>query len=43
LVAQLTYKEIYSNCSMVNNPTCHDFNWFPRKITKWAKNIVGLL
>jgi hypothetical protein len=26
LVAQLTYKEIYSNCSMVNNPTCHDFN-----------------
>jgi hypothetical protein len=26
LVAQLTYKEIYSNCSMVNNPICHDLN-----------------
>ncbi len=43
LVAQLTYKEIYSNCSMVNNPICHDLNCFPRKITKWAKNIVALL
>jgi hypothetical protein len=26
LVAQLTYKEIRSNCSMVNNPICHDLN-----------------
>ncbi len=43
LVAQLTYKEIYSNCSMVNNPICHDLNWFLGKITKWAKNIVGML
>jgi hypothetical protein len=26
LVAQPTCKEIYSNCSMVNNPICHDLN-----------------
>ncbi len=43
LVAQLTYKEIYSNCSMVNNPICHDLNWFVGKTTKWVKNIVGML
>jgi len=43
LVAQLTYKEIYNNCSMVNNPICHDLNWFLGKNTKWAKNIVGML
>jgi hypothetical protein len=43
LVAQFTYKEVYSNCSMVKNPICHDLNWFPGKITKWAKNILGML
>jgi len=43
LVAQLTYKEIYSNCSMVNNPICHDLNSFLGKTTKQAKNIVGML
>jgi hypothetical protein len=26
LVAQFTYKEVYSNCSMVKNPICHDLN-----------------
>jgi hypothetical protein len=25
LVAQLT-KEIYNNCSIINNPVCHDLN-----------------
>ncbi len=43
MVAQLTYREIYSNCSMVNNPICHDLNWFVGKTTKWVKNIVGML
>jgi hypothetical protein len=27
---------------MVNNPICHDLNWFVGKTTKWAKNIVGM-